>query len=350
VDFNGSGGQTILSFAYNNISLSTSGTKVFASGSTSIAGTLAINGSATADATTNSSTINYNGGSQSITAITYGGLTLSNAGTKTFPSGTTHIAGAFTVSGATADATTNSTTIDFNGAGSQNVAGITYNNLSFSNAGTKTFLTGTSTIMGNFTLSGSATGDAVTNSATVEYGGTNQSVVTISYFNLTLSNSGTKTFATGSTGIAGTFTITGTATADVTTNSSTIDYNGAGSQNVRTMNYYSLSLSNAGTKTFSGTTRIGTSLTLSGSAAADATTNTSTIEYNGTGAQSVAGITYYNLTFTNGGLKTIGAATSVSGTTQINAGANLLITNTLQITGDMLNDGVVTNNGTIVAN
>ena len=350
VDFNGSGGQTIPSFAYNNISLSTSGTKAFSSGSTGIAGTLAINGSAAADATTNSATINYNGGTQTITGIAYSGLTLSNAGTKTFPSGTTHIAGPFTISGATADATTNTTTIDFNGAGSQNVAGITFNNLSFSNAGTKTFLAGTSTIMGNFAISGSATGDATTNSTTITYGGTNQSVATIGYYNLTLSNSGTKTFAAGSTGIAGTFTVSGAATPDVVTNSSTIDYNGAGSQNVLAMDYYSLSLSNAGTKTFSGTTRIAASLTLAGSAAADATTNSSTIEYNGANPQSVAGVTYYNLTFTNGGLKTIGAATSVNGTTLINAGANLLITNTLQVTGDMLNDGFITNNGTIIAN
>ncbi len=102
-----------------------------------------------------------------------------------------------------------------------------------------------------------------------------------------MSTSGTKTFASGTTGIANTFSISG-ASADATTNTPTIDYNGGGAQTVGAINYYNLTLSNAGTKTFaSGTAGIANTFTISGSASADATTNSATIDYNGSGAQYV---------------------------------------------------------------
>src|SRR5205807_1643332 len=93
------------------------------------------------------STVDYDAsGAQTITAVNYGNLTLSTSGVKTFASGTTGIANAFTISGATANATANSTTINYNGSGAQTMAAIDYFNLTLSNAGTKAFGSGTTGI------------------------------------------------------------------------------------------------------------------------------------------------------------------------------------------------------------
>src|SRR6185369_440556 len=170
----------------------------------------------------------------------------------------------------------------------QAIANIQYHHLSLSGSGVKTFAAGTASISGNFTLGGSATADATTNSTTINYAGSGaQAIANITYNNLTLSNAGTKTFTAGSTGIRGTFTITGSAVADAVTNSSSIDYNGSGAQGIGAITYYDLLLSTSGTKTFaSGTTGVTHSLTLGGTATADATTNNSTVDYSGGGAQS----------------------------------------------------------------
>ncbi len=90
----------------------------------------------------------------------------------------------------------------------------------------------------------------------------------MNYYNLTLSNAQTKTFASGTTGIANTFTISGSASANATTNSATIDYNGSGAQSVVAINYHRLTLSNAGTKTIAASTTVAENLTTSGTATA----------------------------------------------------------------------------------
>jgi len=86
-----------------------------------------------------SSTINYNGSNQNIASsvdgVSYGNLTLSGSGTKTFANNTT-INGNFTVTGVSVTAPT---TLTFSGASAQNIAGINYNNIVFSGNGNKTF-------------------------------------------------------------------------------------------------------------------------------------------------------------------------------------------------------------------
>jgi hypothetical protein len=312
VVYNAGGAQALKATNYYNLTLSNSGTKTFAAGTTGIAGNLSIGGTAVGNATANSTTINYNGsGAQAVGGISYYHLTLSNAGTKTFAAGTTGIAGNLSIGGsAVPDATTNSTTINYNGSGAQAVGAISYHHLTLSNAGTKTFAAGTTNIAGNLSIGGTAAGDATTNSTTINYNGSGaQAVGAIPYYNLTLSNAGTKTLAAGTTGIAATLTISGTAVADATTNSTTINYNGSGAQAVRAISYYHLTLSNAGTKTFAaGTTGIAGNLSISGTAVGNATANSTTINYNGSGAQAVGAISYYNLTLSNAGTKTFAAS------------------------------------------
>ncbi|HUF50613.1 MAG TPA: hypothetical protein VMN60_07270, partial [Longimicrobiales bacterium] len=54
-----------------------------------------------------------------------------------------------------------------------------------------------------------------------------QTIPAYSYNSLTLANAGVKTFSAGTTGVAATLSITGTATANATTNATTISYNGS---------------------------------------------------------------------------------------------------------------------------
>lgn len=318
IEYNGTGTQGVAAINYNNLTFSSTGTRVVASGTTAIAGNFTVSGGAT-NATTNSTTFNFNGsGNQAIAAINYHNLTVSNnGGTKTFASGTTGIAGNFVVTAGSINTTANSTTIDFNGSGSQAVAAINYHHLTFSNSGTKTFASGTVGIAGNFTVSG---GSAVTAGTTIDFNGTGtQNVAVVNFNNLTFSNTGTRVFGNGSTGIAGNFTVSG-GSANTTTNTATLDFNGAGTQAVAAINYYNLTFSNGGTKRFaSGTSRIAAAFSIT-EGTADATTNTPTIEYNGSGVQTLQGIAYHNLTINNSAGTTASADVAVSGTLNFIAG------------------------------
>ena len=105
------------------------------------------------------STFNYNGiGTQTVLSLNYSTLILSNSGIKTFDSGTTGISDSLIIIGATGDAVANLTTINYNGIGNQNLASLTYYNLTCSNSGSK--LSDGDIILNNiFTLSGTASFD-----------------------------------------------------------------------------------------------------------------------------------------------------------------------------------------------
>lgn len=191
--------------------------------------------------------------------------------------------------------------------------------------------------------------------STVDYSGTAEAVGAQNYGHLTLSNSGAKTFAATTIGIAGTFTISGTATANMTANSPTVDYNGGGSQTILAQTYYNLTASNSGTKTLTGTAIVNNNLAVSNTAVLDLSsftadrasaggtlsvasgatlkiggTNTlpsnysthsiganSTIEYSGTN-QALAVLNssqdYGHLTISGSGTKTLAGSVNVGGT------------------------------------
>ncbi len=114
--------------------------------------------------------------------------TLTNSGTLSLSSANVNIGGSFASS--TGTVTPGTSTVNFNGSGAQSVAAVSYHNLQFSNAGTKSFLNGTTRIKGILTFSGSATGDAISNSSTIEFNGTTPTILgTFSpYYNLHLNN------------------------------------------------------------------------------------------------------------------------------------------------------------------
>ena len=88
---------------------------------------------------------------------------------------------------------------------------------------------------------------------------------------------------------------------------------------------------------------IATALTLGGTATADATTNSSTIDFSGA-AQSLPGITFYNLTASGSGTtKTAAGALVINGALTINSNVVLDMA-TYALSGTL---GTLTNNGTI---
>ncbi len=129
---------------------------------------------------------------QTISAVDYGNLSSSGSGSRTLASsGTIGIGGTFTVG--TNSYTVTGSTVDYNGA-AQTVGAINYNNLTLSNSGTKTLQSGTASISGNFILDGTA---ATTLAGNLEVGGqaTVNTGTTLnlgsSGYTLTLSGSGT---------------------------------------------------------------------------------------------------------------------------------------------------------------
>ena len=164
-----------------------------------------------------------------------------------------------------------------------------------------------------------------------------QTIPAYNYNNLTSSSTGNRTLAsTGSIGIGGTFT-PGTNTYTIT--GSTVDYNASGAQTIAGFNYNNLTLSNAGVKTFSaGTTGTAGTLAITGSANSNATTNNSTINYNGPANQTATTLTYYNLNLTSSGTVTAPATLNINGNLLLSAGTFTAGT-TINIKGNWINNG-----------
>ena len=323
----GAGAQTVRALNYYHLDL-TAGTKTFLNGSTGIGATLTLNSNPTLDFRTNSSTVNYNGtgsfSAQTVQPLSYYNLTL-NPGTKTFAAGTTAIAGVLDPVGPpVVDLRTNSTTILYDGTGSnlsQVIPSLNYYNLQFGASGTKTFGSGTTKISGAFTTLG-ASADAMTNSSTISYDGAgSQTVAAINYYNLDL-NAGMKTIESGTTGVGNAFTLTSNPVVDLRANNSTLSYNGAGAQDIQPLNYHNLDLGSSGNKSFGATTtKISGSISSSGGIGITST-NLSTIEYDAAVSQNVYGMNYYNLNL-SGADKTFAGTTGISGALSFNSAANI---------------------------
>jgi hypothetical protein len=412
INFNGTSSQSIAATSYYNLSLSNTGNKTFAAGTTTIANTFSVSGGATPVATGFATTIDYSGGSQTVVAMDYSTLRLSGSGTKTlagtatvvadldvaagtfdlgtntsnrtasggtltvasgatlklaassggvsgsnFPSnystlalngtvefagagaqtipaydfanltssssgartlassGTVGVTGTFTPGSNTYTVT--GSTIDFKGSGSQTIPAFNYNNLTSSSSGARTLAnSGTIGVAGVFTPGSNSYTIA---GSTIEFNsGNTQTIPAFNYNNLTSSSTGARTLASsGTIGVAGTFT---PGTNSYTITGSTIDYNGTGSQAVPARAYNNLAFSNSGSKTVdAGTVSIAGSLTLSGGAV-DATTNATTFDFNGSGSQSIGSFAFRSLTISNGGTKTLTGNVTLTGDLAVSGG------------------------------
>ncbi|MDQ0639298.1 hypothetical protein QF042_002863 [Pedobacter sp. W3I1] len=194
------------------------------------------------------------------------------------------------------------------------------------------------TVSGDFTLNSGTFNTAAafpTVSGTVDVrngtvgfiGSTAQTIPAYNYYNLISSSTGSRTLASsGSIGIANTFTPGSNA---YTITGSTVNFNGSGPQTIPAFNYNQLTLSNAGLKTFNtGTTGIAGILAVTESATTNTAANVSTISYNGTTDQTVTTIPYYNLNAANsGGIVTLLDAT-ISNNLGVTSGTVSIGTNT----------------------
>jgi len=188
-----------------------------------------------------------------------------------------------------------------------------------------------------------------------------------------IAGAGTVAVNSGGTLKVGSGNVTDAVSANVTApftlnTGSTVDFNRAGSQTIGARNYYNLILSNSGTKAFgSGTTGIaGSTFSITGTATGDALVNSSTIEYNGTSITILGSFSpYYNLTLNDAAGIAASTALTVNNTLEVKGGSftnannsvykNILIDSGKELidggfslSGDWQNDGTFTPNANAV--
>jgi len=354
VNYNGTA-QTVGNYIYYNLTLSGSNTKTLQTGTTSITGNLTLSGTASTT-TVVGLTI---GGSLNIgdgTTFTTGAYNLTVTGTTTVGDGTSGtitigsyngtkiFTGLLTISsGGTWDNSVNSP-VTFRG-------GIT-NNGTFTpgSAYTYTFDTNAQSLNGTINMAGSTvvvTGINLTNYGTLTFGSALNGTGTLtnsSTGNLNIEGSGYINITTLNN--QGTFTITSTGgfgTAAATfTNTGTINLNGSGYLTGMTNNAGgTVNFTNASHTigTFNNATSTSvlniSALITSASAINTLTTTTTgnTVNYSGSGAQTVKNVTYSNLTISGSGTKTMSGATTVTGTLTLTSGIlSTTLTNLLSVT------------------
>ncbi|MBW7888438.1 MAG: hypothetical protein H3C35_08775 [Bacteroidetes bacterium] len=330
--------------------------------SLSVADTLLATGTLTA--TANGNTIIYNGtGAQSVKAANYKNLTISGARTTnsiTLLTGTAGVSGVFTPSATftTGNYITTSNTIDFNGTDAQAIPAFSYNNLTISGARTTNSVTlvsgDTIKIAGTFAPSATFTsGNYVTTNNWVSFNSAGaQTIPAFNYNSLKITGGRTTnnvTLASSDTiGVADSLSLQATfTTGKYIITGSKIAYNGTGKQNIVPFNYNNLSISGArgsNNVIFSPTGTVGVAGVLSNSASFSGgglVFTNSTVDYNGTGAQTVPAFNYHHLTISGARTtnsvtlapSTIGIAGTFSPTATFTTGNFVTTSNTISFNG-----------------
>lgn len=154
----------------------------------------------------------------------------------------------------------------------------------------------------------------------MDYNGTiAQTVVAFNYNNLTISGNKAAAVTTlassGTIGIASVFSVTATNTT-YTLTGSTIDYNGTGAQTISAFNYNNLTISGnkgAAVTTLASSGTIGIASVFSNTATNTSFTVTgSTVDYNGSDSQTITPFTYNFLVLSNAGTKSITVSTFIT--------------------------------------
>ena len=196
-------------------------------------------------------------------------------------------------------------TVNYNQTGDgQNVRAFNYGNLTFSNFNKVLEPTGTIGIAGVFTP-GTAVGHTISGS-TVNFNGTGaQTVPAFNFNNLTISGArgvNNVTLVNGGTiGVSGIFNPIATFSGGnyIVTNN-TVDFNGSGPQTIPAFNYFNLTSSNVGARTLANSGIIGIASVFTPGTNAYTVTG-STVSYNGTSPQTLPTTftPYFNLTSNN---------------------------------------------------
>ncbi|MFZ4589755.1 MAG: T9SS type A sorting domain-containing protein [Ignavibacteria bacterium] len=271
-----------------------------------ISGSVSLSTSGQLYAQVNENTIEYNGTGQTVHPLSdgYHNLILSGSGTKTMPGTAMTLNGDFTTSGTASATAGNGMTVHGN---TTIGSGTTFNAGSYSH-----------TLKGNFINNGgtfTASTSTITMDGTVQQtiGGTTAST----FYNLTLNNASgvtiernvavdrTLTLSDGSLEIgANTLTLNGDVSGSktiITSSCGTVNYNqSTDSQNILPGNYGNLTFSNYNkVLPSSGTVKI--ACTFTPGTATGHTITGNTVEFNGSGAQTIPAFSYNNLLISNSG-------------------------------------------------
>ena len=232
-------------------------------------------------------------------------------------------------------------TVAYTAAGSQIIMPIGYGNLNSGSGPRVLSPTGTISIAGTFTPGAGAYTPA---GSTVNFNGSgSQTVPAVAYNNLTIS--GTRlstpviTLASGIIGIAGNLSYTASGVGSVTNTSNTIDYNGTGAQTVGAFPYYN-SLTISGSHGTNSVTLQSGTISVKGVFSPTATFSTggyvvtgNTIDFTSAGAQTIPVFNYYNLSNTGNGARTLAnGVIGVGGSYSPTSGAITIGTSTLDFT------------------
>jgi hypothetical protein len=258
----------------------------------------------------NGSGVNLNTGN----AVVNGLLTLTSGALDVGAARTLNINNGSSIGAGTLTSNTTGTVVFGQLSNGQNIITANYGNLTFSNFN-KILPATTVGVAGAFTAP-TATGHTITGN-TINFNGTGgQTIPAFNYNDLTSSSTGARTLANaGTIGIAGTFT---PGTNAYTITGSTIDFNGSGAQTISAFNYNNLTISGARTVnnvTLASTGTIGIAATFAVTASfagGGFVVTGSTVDYNGTAAQAMpaALTTYNNLTISN---SSVAGVTGISG-------------------------------------
>ncbi len=343
--FNGGSAQSIPSgiFTSNkiyNLTLSNSTNVVVGNGTLIILNLLTAT-SGSLDAVTNAPTIVFGGSSaQSIPSGVFTtnqvyNLTVSNS-SNVAVSGTLNIMNLLSATSGALDASTNSPTIGFAGTYAQSIPANVFTgnqvyNLNINNSKNVT-ANGTLKILNQLTAS-SGSLDAVTASPTIVFAGSSaQSIPSGAFYlnkvyNLTISNPA-NVAVYGTLNLMNLLTVT-SGSLDASTNSPTIVFAGSTAQSIPSGAFYlngvyNLTVNNASNVTLNGTLNI-LNLFTATNGALDASTNSPTVIFGGTSSQSVTANSFlnntiYNLTIDNSSGVTLNTNFTVNNILTINSG------------------------------
>jgi hypothetical protein len=214
-------------------------------------------------------------------------------------------------------------TYEYAASTAQTIAAANYGVLKSSSSGARTLASsGTIGVACGFTPG--TNGYTVTGSTVNFNGSGSETIPAFNYNNLTSSSTGARTLASsGTVGVAGVFT---PGTNAYTITGSTVDFNGTGAQTVPAFNYNNLTISqarttNSVTLASSGTIGVAGAFTPSATFTSGGFVVTgSTVAYNGTSAQTMGAFTYNGLTISNSSGVSLTASPTVNGTLTFTSG------------------------------
>jgi hypothetical protein len=321
--------------------------------------TLTINGDLSLSDGTAGRAINLNVGAGTVSVA--GSITQSGGANITFTgAGTLNVGGNFNYSSGTF--TPGTSTVTYNGGGAQTVAALPYNNLQISKTGGNALLNSPVTIAGNlnitagsFTVNGATT---ITGNSTIAAGATfnnsstgltvggnwsNSGVYIPSSSTFTLNGTGTQTVSATT---FNNFVINKPSGTAVLTGNITINGNVTLTTGTLNVSTFTLNRSSAGgtyTSANGTTLLVGGTNNLPAGFSVYTIGNTSTTHYNGTVAQSVAGVPYGYLILSGSGTKTLTGTCTVNSDLTINSGTTFNgASYTINLYGNWNNSGTYT--------